>query len=51
MNAPVLHLLASGQMDPTVMITDRYPFSRVQEALDAMREKNEKRIKIMLEMD
>jgi L-iditol 2-dehydrogenase len=51
MNAPVINLLASGQMDPTVMITDRYPFSRVQEALDAMREKNEKRIKIMLEMD
>jgi L-iditol 2-dehydrogenase len=51
MNEPVLNLLSSGQMDPTVMITDRYPFGRVQEALGAMREKNDKRIKIMLEMD
>jgi 2-desacetyl-2-hydroxyethyl bacteriochlorophyllide A dehydrogenase len=51
MNAPVLNLLASGQMDPTVMITERYPFSKAIEALNAMREKNENRIKIMLEME
>jgi 2-desacetyl-2-hydroxyethyl bacteriochlorophyllide A dehydrogenase len=51
MNQPVLNLLASGQLDPTVMITDRYPFSRVQDALNAMREKSDNRVKIMLEME
>jgi L-iditol 2-dehydrogenase len=49
-NQPVLNLLASGQLDPTVMITDRYPFERVVEALEAMRGNNERRMKIMLEM-
>lgn len=51
MNRPILNLLASGLLDPVPLITDRYAFNEVHDAMRAMREKNDRRIKIMMEMD
>jgi len=50
MYRPVLNLLAAGRFDPTPLITGRYPFPAVQQAMQDMQGSSETRIKLMLEM-
>ncbi|MFH0795836.1 MAG: zinc-binding dehydrogenase [Candidatus Omnitrophota bacterium] len=50
MYGPILKLMASGTIDFTPLITGRYPFGEVEQALQDMGTKNDTRIKIMLEM-
>jgi threonine dehydrogenase-like Zn-dependent dehydrogenase len=45
----VLATMAAGRIDPTQLITGRYPFADVQKAMDDHRT-DPGRIKIMLEM-
>lgn len=45
----VLGMMATGRFDPSPLITARYPLSQVHQALSDMVEKNDTRIKIMLE--
>ncbi len=49
MYGPVLAMMAAGRIDPTQLITGRYPFADVQKAMDDHRT-DPGRIKIMLEM-
>jgi L-iditol 2-dehydrogenase len=49
MYGPVLALMSAGRLDPTPLITARYPFARVAQALDDHRT-DARRIKLMLEM-
>jgi threonine dehydrogenase-like Zn-dependent dehydrogenase len=49
MYGPVLATMAAGRIDPTQLITGRYPFADVQKAMDDHRT-DPGRIKIMLEM-
>ncbi len=49
MNQPVLNLMASGMLDPTPLITSRRPHHEATKAMLDMKERNETRIKIILE--
>jgi 2-desacetyl-2-hydroxyethyl bacteriochlorophyllide A dehydrogenase len=49
MNRPVLNLMASGMLDPAPLITSRRPHREAAQAMLDMKEKNETRIKIILE--
>jgi len=50
MYRPVLDLMAVGRFDPTPLITNRYPFDQVLQALSDMERDAATRIKLMLEM-
>ena len=45
----ILDLIAQGHVDLRPMITDRFPFSRVEEAFQAVSDRNESRVKIMVD--
>jgi len=45
----ILKLMASGMLDPTPMITSRRPHAEAAQAMIDMKERNENRIKIILE--
>jgi 2-desacetyl-2-hydroxyethyl bacteriochlorophyllide A dehydrogenase len=47
---PVLRLMSAGRLDPTPLITARYPFRDVVQALRDWSAKPERRVKSMLEM-
>jgi threonine dehydrogenase-like Zn-dependent dehydrogenase len=49
MQRRILDLLGCGHIDLKPMITDRYPFEKVLEAFKAVREKNDTRVKIMVD--
>jgi L-iditol 2-dehydrogenase len=49
MYGPVLSLMAAGMLDPTPLITSRRPHREAGLALKDMQDKNDTRIKIMLE--
>ena len=46
----ILKLMDCGILDLSSLITGRYPFAKVVQAMADMKEKNETRIKLMLEM-
>ena len=47
----VLALLERGRLDLSPMLTDRFPFSQVEEAFAAVTERNESRIKVMVDFE
>ena len=47
----VLSLLERGRLDLRPMLTDRFPFSQVEEAFAAVTERNESRIKVMVDFE
>jgi len=47
----VLTLLSSGKLDLSPMITDRFPFSQVEEAFAAVTARNESRVKVMVDFE
>ena len=47
----VLTLLESGKLDLSPMLTDRFPFSRVEEAFAAVTARNESRVKVMVDFE
>jgi L-iditol 2-dehydrogenase len=47
--AKILGLMQYRNLDLTPLITDRYPFENIHEAFKAMKEKNNTRIKIMVD--
>jgi L-iditol 2-dehydrogenase len=49
MQRRILDMLTNGHIDLKPMITDRYPFTQVLEAFKAVKEKNDTRIKIMVD--
>ena len=49
MYKPVLRLMASGMLDLTSLITGRYPLLHARDAMADIAERNETRIKIMME--
>ncbi|MDR0583092.1 MAG: alcohol dehydrogenase catalytic domain-containing protein [Treponema sp.] len=49
MQRRILDMLTNGHIDLRPMITDRYPFERVLEAFKAVKEKNETRVKILVD--
>lgn len=49
MYRPVLRLMEVGMLDLSSLITARYPFEQAPQALKDMSEKNDKRIKMLLE--
>jgi threonine dehydrogenase-like Zn-dependent dehydrogenase len=49
MQRRILDLLDRGHIDLKPMITDRYPFAKVKEAFAAVEEKNNTRVKIMVD--
>jgi L-iditol 2-dehydrogenase len=49
MQRQILDLLGQGHIDLKPMITDRYPFSKVKEAFAAVKEKNNTRVKILVD--
>jgi L-iditol 2-dehydrogenase len=49
MQRQILDLLEQGHIDLKPMITDRYPFAQVKEAFAAVKEKNDTRVKIMVD--
>ncbi|MDR1506428.1 MAG: alcohol dehydrogenase catalytic domain-containing protein [Treponema sp.] len=49
MQRRILDLLERGHIDLKPMITDRYPFEKIKEAFAAVGEKNDTRIKIMVD--
>ncbi len=49
MGPKILDLLANGHIDLGPMITDRFPFSRVEEAFEAVTARNESRVKVLVE--
>lgn len=51
MYPPILNLLASGQLNVEPLITGRYAFADLQQAIDDMTQRNDARIKLMLEME
>ena len=51
MGRKVLDLLSCGHTRLLPMITDRFPFSRAKEAFRAMEERNDSRVKIMLDFE
>lgn len=50
MYVPILRLMESGQLDVKSLITSRYKFANVQQAMSDMKDKNEQRIKQIMEM-
>ena len=50
MYEPVLNLMASGMLDTTELITGRYKFDDIEQALKDMKEKNTQRIKWIVDM-
>lgn len=51
MNSKVLSLLSSGSLDLRPMITDRFPFSDVQNAFEAVSARNATRVKVMVDFE
>jgi threonine dehydrogenase-like Zn-dependent dehydrogenase len=49
MQRRILDLLERGHIDLKPMITDRYPFEKVKEAFAAFKQKNDTRVKIMVD--
>lgn len=49
MGRKILDLIANGHLSLRPMITDRFPFSEVKEAFAAVSERNESRVKIMVD--
>jgi 2-desacetyl-2-hydroxyethyl bacteriochlorophyllide A dehydrogenase len=49
MYQPVLRLMAAGMLDLSSLITGRYPLLQARRAMEDIRERNETRIKIMME--
>jgi threonine dehydrogenase-like Zn-dependent dehydrogenase len=49
MQRRILDLLERGHIDLKPMITDRYPFGKIKEAFAAFKEKNDTRVKIMVD--
>lgn len=49
MGRKLLDLMSYGHVDLTPMITDRFPFSQVKEAFDAVSSRNDSRVKIMVD--
>jgi L-iditol 2-dehydrogenase len=49
MQRRILDLLGQGHIDLKPMITDRYPFSKVLDAFAAVKQKNDTRIKVMVD--
>ena len=49
MYKPVLRLMESGLVDFTPLITSRYSFDQIPQAMRDMKEKNESRVKFMVE--
>jgi L-iditol 2-dehydrogenase len=49
MQRRILDLLERGYIDLKPMITDRYPFAKIKEAFAAVKEKNNTRVKIMVD--
>jgi len=47
----VLTLLESGRLSLKPMLTDRFPFSEVKEAFAAVTERNESRVKVMVDFE
>ncbi len=51
MGPKILDLLSNGHIDLSPMITDRFPFSRVEEAFAAVTARNDSRVKVMVEFE
>jgi L-iditol 2-dehydrogenase len=51
MQRRILDLLERGHIDLKPMITDRYPFGKIKKAFAAFKEKNDTRIKIMVDFE
>ncbi len=51
MGPKILDLLANRHIDLSPMITDRFPFSRVEEAFAAVTARNDSRVKVMVEFE
>ncbi|MDR2144428.1 MAG: zinc-binding dehydrogenase, partial [Treponema sp.] len=49
MQRQILDLLGQGHINLKPMITDRYPFANVKEAFAAVKEKNDTRVKILVD--
>jgi len=45
----LMRLIATGRVDPTLMTTHRFPFSRVDEAFELMSSKDDGVIKPLIE--
>ena len=51
MGRRILDLLANGHVSLSPMITDRFPFSRVQEAFEAVTARNDSRVKVLVDFE
>ena len=51
MDGKMLALMAAGRLDLSPMLTDRFPFSQVEEAFDAVTARNDHRIKVMVDFE
>lgn len=47
----LLSLMQSGRLNLRPMLTDRFPFSQVKEAFDAVTARNETRVKVMVDFE
>lgn len=47
----MLALLESGKLSLRPMLTDRFPFSEVKKAFAAVTERNESRVKVMVDFE
>ena len=45
----ILSLIAAGKLDLRPMLTDRFPFSRVMDAFEAVTARNDTRVKVMVD--
>lgn len=51
MSGKMLSLMQSGKLSLRPMLTDRFPFSQVKEAFDAVTARNESRVKVMVDFE
>lgn len=49
MDGKMLSLMESGKLNLLPMLTDRFPFSQVEAAFDAVRSRNDTRVKVMVD--
>ena len=47
---PVLELMSAGLVNFTPLITHHYPFEQILEAMQDMKVKNEKRMKLLIDL-
>ncbi len=51
MGGKMLRLMESGKLNLMPMLTDRFPFSQVKEAFDAVTSRNDRRVKVMVDFE